>query len=211
MVLDFYYIGGSAPCRAVLMTAKAVGVELNLKVTNLMTGDHLKPEYVALNPQHTVPTLVDDGFALWESRAIMVYLVEKYGKTSSLYPSDVKARAQVNQRLYFDMGTLYDRFAAYLYPQIFAKAPADPEKLKKLEEALGWFNTYLEGQKYAAGDNLTLADISLTATVSTMELAKIDLSKYPNVVAWLERCKATVPGYDLNESGLAEFKAKFLN
>lgn len=96
-----------------------------------------------------MPTLVDDGFALWESRAIMVYLVEKYGKTSSLYPSDPKARAQVNQRLYFDMGTLYDRFAAYLYPQIFAKAPADPEKLTKLEEALGWLNTYLEGQKYA--------------------------------------------------------------
>lgn len=96
-----------------------------------------------------MPTLVDDGFALWESRAIMVYLVEKYGKTSSLYPSDPKARAQVNQRLYFDMGTLYDRFAAYLYPQIFAKQPADAEKLTKLEEALGYLNTYLEGQKYA--------------------------------------------------------------
>lgn len=63
-----------------------------------------------------------------------------------------------------------------------------------------------------AGDNLTLADISLASTVSTIELAKTgDLSKYPNVTAWLERCKATVPGYDLNESGLAEFKAKFLS
>lgn len=49
MVLDFYYIPGSAPCRAVLMTAKAVGVELNLKLTNLMAGDHLKPEFVAVS------------------------------------------------------------------------------------------------------------------------------------------------------------------
>lgn len=79
----------------------------------------------------------------------MVYLVEKYGKTSSLYPTDPKARALVNQRLYFDMGTLYDRFAAYCYPQIFAKQPADPEKLTKLEEALGFLNTYLDGQQYA--------------------------------------------------------------
>lgn len=49
MGLDFYYIPGSAPCRAVLMTAKAVGVELNLKLTNLMAGDHLKPEFVAVS------------------------------------------------------------------------------------------------------------------------------------------------------------------
>lgn len=46
MVLDFYYIPGSAPCRAVQMTAKAVGVDLNLKLTNLMAGEHLKPEYI---------------------------------------------------------------------------------------------------------------------------------------------------------------------
>lgn len=49
MVLDFYYVPGSAPCRAVRMTAKAVGVELNLKLTNLMAGEHLKPEFVAVS------------------------------------------------------------------------------------------------------------------------------------------------------------------
>lgn len=61
-----------------------------------------------------------------------------------------------------------------------------------------------------AGDNLTVADISLVATVSTIELAGIDISKYSNVAEWFERCKATTPGYDLNEAGLEEFK-KFLN
>jgi glutathione S-transferase len=67
--------------------------------------------FFQINPQHTIPTLDDNGFALWESRAILSYLVEKYGKDDSLYPKDVKARAVVNQRLYFDLGTLYQRFA----------------------------------------------------------------------------------------------------
>jgi len=210
--MDFYYIPGSAPCRAVQMTAKAVGVDLNLKLTNLMAGEHLKPEFVKINPQHTVPTLVDtkEDLTLWESRAIMVYLVEKYGKTASLYPSDPKARAVVNQRLYFDMGTLYQRLADYYYPQIFTKAPANPDNLKKLEDAVGFLNVFLDNQTYAAGDNLTIADISLVATVSTLDVAGFDLSKYSNVVAWYEKCKATTPGYDINTAGLAEFK-KFLN
>lgn len=56
MVLDFYYVPGSAPCRAVRMTAKAVGVELNLKLTNLMAGEHLKPEFVAVSVQSTKNT-----------------------------------------------------------------------------------------------------------------------------------------------------------
>lgn len=164
-----------------------------------------------MNPQHTIPTLNDDGFSLWESRAIIRYLADKYGKTNSLYGSDAKTRAIVNQRLDFDLGTLYLRFAEYAYPQIFAKAAPNAEHKKKLEDALGFLNTFLEGQTYVAGDNVTLADISLVATVSTIDIFGFDLSKYSNVEAWFAKCKATVPGYDLNEEGIQEFKAKFLS
>jgi len=207
--MDLYYLPGSAPCRAVQMTAAGVKADLNLKLLNLMGGDHLKPEFLKINPQHTIPTLVDHGFALWESRAIMTYLVEKYGKDDSLYPKDAKARAVVNQRLFFDMGTLYQRFADYYYPQLFAKAPADPEKFKKIEEAFEFFNIFLADHKYAAGDHVTVADISLFATVSSYEVAKFDFSKYANVARWYNLCKTTVPGVKINEAGLEEFKKFF--
>lgn len=164
-----------------------------------------------MNPQHTIPTLNDDGFALWESRTIIRYLADKYGKTDSLVGSDAKTRAIVNQRLDFDLGTLYARFADFYYPQLFAKAPADPQKKEKLDAALDFLNTFLEGQAYAAGEHLTLADITLLATVSTIEVVGYDLTKYSNIQTWYAKCKATVPGHELNEAGIQEFKEKFLS
>ncbi|XP_061705098.1 glutathione S-transferase 1-1-like [Cydia pomonella] len=204
---DLYYVPGSAPCRAVLLAAKALNVNLNLKLVDLHHGEQLKPEYLKLNPQHTVPTLVDDGLSLWESRAIITYLANKYGQGSTLYPEEPRARALVDQRLYFDIGTLYQRFADYFYPQLFGGAPADQGKLQKIEEALKFLDTFLEGQKYVAGPNLTLADLSLIATVSSFEVTDVDFKKYSNVKRWYETVKSTAPGYqEANEKGLEAFK-----
>lgn len=133
MPIDLYYMSMSAPCRAVLLTAKMVGVEINLKTINLMQGEHMKPEFLKINPQHTVPCLDDSGFVVTESRAICAYLANKvnntqhsnhflkrnlttgfwtqYGKNDKLYPKDPKDRALVDQRLYFDLGVFYASFA----------------------------------------------------------------------------------------------------
>ncbi|XP_046967287.1 glutathione S-transferase 1-1-like [Vanessa cardui] len=208
MPVDLYYVPGSAPCRAVLLTARALNLNLNLKLVDLHHGEHLKPEYLKINPQHTVPTLVDDGYPIYESRAIITYLVNKYGKGSALYPEDPKARALVDQRLYFDIGTLYQRFGDYFYPQIFGGAPADKDKLAKVEDALKLLDTFLEGQKYVAGPNLTVADLSIVAGVSSFEASDIDFKKYANVKRWYETVKSTAPGYqEANEKGLDAFKA----
>lgn len=205
--MDFYYLPGSAPCRAVIMTASALGIELNKKLLNLQAGEHLKPEFLKINPQHTIPTMVDGGFALWESRAIMVYLVEKYGKKDdALYPSCPKKRAVINQRLYFDMGTLYKSFADYFYPQIMQKKPADPELLKKLEASVEFLNVFLSSSKYVAGDAMTLADLAILASVSTMDVAKFDLSKYEHVAKWYAMLKDTAPGAAENWAGCLELK-----
>ncbi|XP_055679031.1 glutathione S-transferase 1-like [Lutzomyia longipalpis] len=209
MTIDFYYTDISAPCRSILLLGKALGIEFNLKEMDLMAGDHLKPEFVKINYQHCVPTIVDNGFALWESRAILIYLVDKYAKNDSLYPSDPQKRARVNQKLYFDMGTLYQRFAEYYYPPIFAKAHFDPAAFKKMEDAVVFLNTGLEGQKYAAGDSLTIADFALVATIATFDAFKFDLSKYPNVVQWYEMCKKTITGYEVNQKGADGFMAKY--
>nr|AWX68885.1 glutathione S-transferase delta 2 [Heortia vitessoides] len=207
MPLDLYYTPGSSPCRAVLLAARALNVDLNLKLVDLHHQEHLKPEYRQLNPQHTVPTLVDDGFAIWESRAIITYLANKYAKGSPLYPEEPRARAMVDQRLYFDIGTLYQRFSDYFYPQLFAGAPEDKEKLARLEDSMKLLDKFLEGQKYVAGPNMTLADLSLVASVSSMEPTPLNFSKFPNVVRWYDEIKKTAPGYEeANGKGLQAFK-----
>lgn len=63
-----------------------------------------------MNPQHTIPTMDDNGFYMNESRAMLQYLANKYGKDDKLYPKDPEGRAKVDMRLMFDMGTLYHRF-----------------------------------------------------------------------------------------------------
>jgi len=197
----------SAPCRSVLLTCEALGLSPNLKSFNLMAGEHMNPEFLAINPQHTVPTLVDGDFKLWESRAICSYLVNKYGKDDSLYPKCAMKRAEVDRLLYFDMGTLYQRFGDYVYPVMFGgQTSPDAEKLKKLQEALGFLNTALEGKEYAVGSTPTIADFCLVASVDSFSNAGIDLSSHSNVTAWLARCKKSMKNYDsANGKGAKKF------
>lgn len=108
MPIALYHFAPSAPSRSALMTARALNIDIDVKVVNLFAKEQLKPEFIAINPQHCVPTLTDDDYVLWESRAINTYLVSKYGPQSGLYPrGDPRDTANVDRMLYFDAGSVY--------------------------------------------------------------------------------------------------------
>ncbi|RXG71224.1 Glutathione S-transferase 1, isoform D [Armadillidium vulgare] len=207
--MDFYYMELSAPCRSVMLVSKAVGVTLNKKILDLMKKEQMNPDFIAINPQHCIPTLVDGDLKLWESRAICTYLASKYGKDDSLYPNDPTTRAQIDRLLYFDMGTLYKRFGDYVYPVLFGDGKPEPEKLELLNEALGWLEGFLDGHDYAVGNNLTVADYVLIASVDTfIEGGIIDVSKYSSIKNWVQRCKSNMKDYEAeNGKGAKEFGA----
>lgn len=66
MTPTLYYLPPSPPCRSILLLAKMLELELDLKVINILEGEQMKPEFLEMNPQHCVPTLNDDGLVLWE-------------------------------------------------------------------------------------------------------------------------------------------------
>lgn len=71
-MLQLYYTAGSPPSRAVLHTIRVLGLEVEVKNVDLMKGENKTEEYLKINPKHQVPVLVDNGFVVTESRAIMM-------------------------------------------------------------------------------------------------------------------------------------------
>uniref|UniRef100_A0A1A9ZZ13 Glutathione S-transferase D7 n=1 Tax=Glossina pallidipes TaxID=7398 RepID=A0A1A9ZZ13_GLOPL len=199
MAPTLYYLPPSPPCRSILLLAKLLDLQLDLKVINILEGEQMKPEFVELNPQHCVPTMNDDGLVLWESRAILAYMTAAFGKDDSLYPKDIRVRALVDQRLMFDLGTLYQRMAEYYFPTMFMGAPFDESKKAKLSEALGWFDAILKGHNYAAADQFTIADITLLVTLSQIDAFGFDLLPYTRIKQWYRRCKNYLEPYDYEE------------
>ncbi|XP_028981996.1 uncharacterized protein LOC107038840 [Diachasma alloeum] len=185
----------SQPCRAVLLTAESIGLELEVREISLVGEDQLKESYQKINPQHTVPTLDDNGDIIWDSHAIMCYLVEKYGQNDSLYPKDLKKRALVDQRLHFDSGILFSLLRQISYPIFYDNVKIVPEeKIKLVKEGYDFLSKFLEGKKWLAGDSYTLADISCVTTLTSLN-ALVPIDVYPNIVRWVKTCEDEIQGY----------------
>nr|QII57462.1 glutathione-S transferase epsilon3 [Xenocatantops brachycerus] len=197
MPITLYYYPASPGPRFVLATAKAIGVDIDVKLVDLLAKEHLKEEYLKINPEHTIPALDDNGFIIWDSHAIATYLVSQYGKDDSLYPKEPKKRARVDQRLYFEATTLFPRFKAVAFPLLFlGKNEVEPDKKTAIYEALGLLEKYLEPTGWVAGEGATLADIACAATASSLLASGVDFTAFPRTRNWLERCNREIPGFE---------------
>lgn len=159
-----------------------------------------------MNPQHTVPTLDDNGAYIWDSHAIAVYLLEKYAENSPLYTKDPYIRARINQRLHFDSGVLFAKLYALVHPIYFGAKEMKQEHIDAVFQAYEMLNTFLKDDSYLVGDHLTIADISCVTTTSSLnQMVPIDPVKYPNIIAWIDRI-SQLPYYEeLNAKPVQEY------
>uniref|UniRef100_A0A182PZ27 glutathione transferase n=1 Tax=Anopheles epiroticus TaxID=199890 RepID=A0A182PZ27_9DIPT len=192
--MELYYNIVSPPCQSVLLVGKKLGITYDLKEVNPHLPE-VREQLRKFNPQHTVPTFIEDGHIIWESYAIAIYLVEKYGKDDSLYPRDPKVRSVVNQRLFFDNGLMFKSALEYVECILKKKREPTEEMQQKLKKALGLLESFVKERSFVAADHLTIADICLLSSVTMLAGIKYDLAAYPGIPAWVSRVTAELPGY----------------
>lgn len=207
--MKLYYHPASTTSRPIMLFAAESGIPLEMQIVDLFTGEHYKPAFEDINPNHLVPVLEDGSFRLTESSAILKYLADKTG--SSAYPTDLQARARVNERMDWINTQLCRDFAYnFIYPQIFPfhKRRSDEAHAATLqwgqERAQGWLkvlNGHVlgRGNQYLCGDTITIADFYGASFVALGELTGSDFAAYPNVKAWLGRMKALKHWAPVNE------------
>ncbi|XP_004537629.1 glutathione S-transferase 1 [Ceratitis capitata] len=207
--LILYAIGGSAPCRAVLLTLKALNVPFEYKIINLLVGENRKPEYLAINPHGTVPTLTDDDDVLTDSHAIITYLVDKYGVDDSLYPKDLIQRAKVNQILFYEATMVFDRTFLPISKAVFNNHNVIPvAKIDAVYSVYERLESFLQEHPFVAGENLTVADFSLIVTISSLfTYAELVESKYPKIADWVRRLEQLPYYAEGNDVGLKQYQA----
>ncbi|KAH8272924.1 hypothetical protein KR018_010978 [Drosophila ironensis] len=198
--LILYGTESSPPVRAVLLTLRALKLEHQFRQLDMQAGEHLEPEMLRKNPQHTVPMLEDEGgVCIWDSHAIIAYLVNKYGQSDELYPRDPLKRALVDQRLHFETGVLFHGIFKQLQRALFKENATEvpKDRLAELRDAYALMEQFLGENPYLAGGNLTIADLSVVATVSTLHLSycPVEGAKYPKLAAWMARLSA-LPFYE---------------
>ena len=202
MAVDLYTGHGSPYGWRVWLALELKKVAHDVKILSFQAGDTRKPEFVALNPRHTVPTIVDDGHVVWESLAILEYLDERYDTGTKLYPGDAKNRARIRRLIQEMEGYLDKEGIDPITHEYFGKEGTAPdlervEKAKKrLAEELAYFAKEIRG-KYIAGDEPSAADLVLYPWYGYVKRiafrkpeTKLTELVPPAMKAWAERIEA---------------------
>ncbi len=172
---------------------------LNLKYdwvqTNPMAGETRTPEYFSISPTGKIPALEIDGFKIFESSSINRYLATI--NNSSIYPQDAKKRAIVDAWTDYVAIHVAHAMGRVLFNRVFAPMSGqkvDPESLRVGLEFLDKYFPILEKQFseniYLAGKEFSLADINLLAVLDPLELAEINIDRFPSLRKWRASLKS---------------------
>jgi glutathione S-transferase len=192
--LKLYYNPLSPNVRRVRLTAAVLGLSLEEKQLDFSKGEHKSPEFLALNPNGAVPTLVDGDFVLTESRSIMQYLASKKPE-AGLLPKDEQGRADVTRWQFWDASHFSPHMGTLGFERVFKgmMGLGEPDQ-GKIQEALTSFRRFaavldkrLEGKNYVVGNQLTIADLTLASSLMYAKQAEAPLAEFPHLQAWFNR------------------------
>jgi glutathione S-transferase len=206
MSITLYYGSGSPYAWRVQLALEHKALPYERKVLSFSAGDTRKPEFIALNPRHTVPTLVDGELVLYESNAITAYLDDAYpGRGAPLFPGDAKTRATV-WRLMMEVDNYVLEAIDGVTTYAFSTKPEERDPAKLVEARKAASEEFAQMARYLKGDflvgPLSAADYSLYPTVAFMYRARVKLPDFdadgllpPALRRWKDRVEA-LPYFD---------------
>ena len=187
--LRIYGIARTRAFRA-LWIAEELGLAYQHLPIEIGEAGARSPEFLALNPNGRLPFIDDDGFVLFESLAITLYLAKKHSP-GRLYPAALQAEAKAWQWSFWaisevDRGVNIWSLHAVRLPPNERDAARRDEALKVIAAPFRILDSAVAAQPYLLGDQFTVADLNVAAVIS--RAIDMDLSAVPNLKAWLTRC-----------------------
>ncbi len=184
----------SANVQKVVWLCDEVGLAFDREDVGGPFGGNDRPEYLALNPNGRVPTIVDDGFVLWESNACVQYLASKHG-AGSWYPDDLRVRADAVRWMDWTLGTLASAHVPVF--QGLIRTPPEkrnPEAIKagrdNFSRQLAILDRHLGDNAYLAGEAITMGDMPPSILVFRWFNLDIERENYPNLKRWYDAIAA---------------------
>ncbi len=186
---ELYFSPISQHSRRVVSLLEEVGIPYEAKPVDMMKGEYLSEAFLAINPNHQVPTLVDGDIKLHESHAILRYLCTKHELTD-WYPTELAQRAQVEQWLDWTQCRMSPTVVDIVLNSVFLGEEGDKKAIergfKSLEEISQILDKALSDKKFITGSKPTIADLALASNVFHLGMAKA-IPNHANIQAWFGR------------------------
>ncbi len=194
--MKLYAIVGSPNSRKVLAVVHHTGIDVDIEYLDIFAGDTHQTDYLALNPNAMVPTLVDGDLTLWESNAIIQYLADKAGD-EELYPQNLTLRADIVRWQCWELAHFNQAFGTLALESVakpnFFGTQGNQTIIDCAREQLARFsvvlNAHLKERCYMVGEMLTLADYATVHVEFFKEMIPFDWTPFPHVNDYFERMR----------------------
>ena len=188
-MLTVYMHPYSQHARRVLALLEIANAEYKGEIVALDNGAHMEPEFIAINPNHQVPVLIDGDLSLSESNAILRYLCRKFS-LSEWYPADLRERALVDQWLDWNQCRLSSSVVDIVLNKVFLGDDGDAAAITRGEanmvEPGSILAKRLAGSAFLAGQSPTIADLSVASNITQLGFANA-APDYPAIAEWYAR------------------------
>jgi glutathione S-transferase len=190
-------------CRKVLAGLDMIGAPYELRHVDYFKAEQKLPSYIAINPNASIPAMVDEDLVLWESNAILQYAADKVGNERA-YPRDLKQRADINRWLLWESSSWFPSCYTYLVENcvkpLLGGAP-DPTVLEaqdpNFHKLAGILDERLKDRQWVAGTpEPSIADIALAAPMHLHGWQRLPLNGHDHLKRWMFDCVEKLPSWE---------------